>query len=111
VVFGKLSFGFLSSKGEICQNCSKSRLSRFLRFFRSRRRMLPGFIWSCIGNDMAEWYCAMNRRDFIAGGISLASAFALSRSCAQSHDPTGIHELDVRQREIDEVLPRDFAAY
>jgi L-ascorbate metabolism protein UlaG (beta-lactamase superfamily) len=53
----------------------------------------------------------MNRRDFIAGGISLATAFALSRSCAQSHDPTGIHELDVRQREIDEVLPRDFAAY
>ena len=53
----------------------------------------------------------MNRRDFIAGGISLASAFALSRSCAQSHDPTGIYELDARQREIDAVTPGDFAAY
>lgn len=60
---------------------------------------------------MKERKTDMNRRDFIAGGISLATAFAISRSDAQSHGPTGIPELDARQREIDAVAPGDFAAY
>ena len=56
-------------------------------------------------------FTMMNRRDFVAGGISLAAAFAFRRGEAQMHSPTGIPELDIRQSEIDSVAPRDFAAY
>ena len=53
----------------------------------------------------------MNRREFTKGCVAVASAAALRQVVAQRHEPTGDDELDLRQREIDAITPRDFAAY
>lgn len=50
------------------------------------------------------------RRDFTKGAVAMALA-AAGRAAAQSHEPTGVQELDARQAEIDAVTPRDFEAY
>lgn len=49
----------------------------------------------------------MRRRNFLKG-VAVLGACAVS---AQDHSPTGREELDVRQREIDEVEPAQFMAY
>ena len=53
----------------------------------------------------------MNRREFAKGCMAAASAAAVSPLLAQSHEPTGVVDLDERQREIDAIAPKDFRAY
>ena len=53
----------------------------------------------------------MTRRDFVKGVASAGMLAAAGRLAAQSHEPTGVAELDLRQAEIDAVTPQDFAAY
>ena len=53
----------------------------------------------------------INRREFAKCGLSFASAAMLRQTMAQSHELTGNAELDLRQSEIDEVAPMDFASY
>ena len=53
----------------------------------------------------------INRREFAKYGFSFASAAVLRQTIAQSHASTGDANLDLRQREIDEVPSADFATY
>ena len=55
----------------------------------------------------------ITRRGFVQGavGAAIASALAMRNVAGQSHETTGVAELDLRQREIDAVLPEQFTAY
>ena len=54
---------------------------------------------------------AVSRRKFVKGCVAAASATAFARAVAQSHEPTGVQELDIRQSEIDAIAPEAFRAY
>lgn len=53
----------------------------------------------------------ISRREFAKYGFSFASAAMFQRMMAQSHASTGNADLDLRQSEIDEIVPTDFASY
>ena len=54
----------------------------------------------------------MKRKDFIRSAYALAMT-SLADKCVlgQDHAPTGILDYDLRQKEIDEVLPNVFTQY
>lgn len=53
----------------------------------------------------------MTRRGFVAEASAFSAITAAGRVFGQSHEPTGIDELEVRQHEIDAIAPSDFAEY